>query len=243
VQGRQHELVLEAVDREGRRAIGTAQRLFSYQQGFYRCGDNLNLLSSTATVAHPDRQEFPRFPVFEDMDLSTLNGFDTGVGLLNQPEAMPTVFSVRTTVGDQEEALHLRPAPDDSGARLVQTSLRFPFASYEINNVVEASSTKRVKELLDDPAQGPFMPESDDLPYAAVDRCLYLLRSRMNYPMKWAEGRPHEAAANYQGGPRLPTYCATQRKSLVCLDLGQMIAGAIFRPNSLSFKGFCCVAQ
>ncbi|HEY7429032.1 MAG TPA: hypothetical protein VH682_32675 [Gemmataceae bacterium] len=198
VQDRQHELVLEAVDREGRRAICTAQRLFSYQQGFYRCGDNLNLLGSTPTVAHPDRQEFPRFPTFEDMDLSTLNGFDTGVGLLNQPEAIPATFSVQTTAGNQEAVLYLRPGPDDSGARLVQTSLRFPFASYQIS-VVEASSTKRVKELLDDPAQGPFMPESDELPYAAVDRRVYLLRSRMNYPVKWAGRRPHEGAANYQG--------------------------------------------
>ncbi|HEY7153393.1 MAG TPA: hypothetical protein VH575_05490 [Gemmataceae bacterium] len=197
-QDRQHELVLEAVDRQGRRTICTAQRLYSYQQGFYRCGDNLNLLGSTPTVAHPDRQEFPRFPIFEDMDLSTLNGFDTGVGLLNQPQAIPTAFTVRTTAGNQRETLSLQSAPDDSGRRLNQTPLRFPFASYEIS-VVEASSVKRVKNLLGNPAQGPFMPEFHDLPNATVDRRVYLLRSRMNYPLKWAERRPHEGAANYQG--------------------------------------------
>jgi hypothetical protein len=194
---RQHELVLEAVDEEGRRAIASAQRLFSYQQGFYRCGDNLNLLSSTPTVAHPDRHEFPRFPIPEDVDLSTLGGFDAGGGLLNQPQAIPTEFSVRTTSGEQA-VRYLRPAPNDSGKRVIQTPLRFPFTSYEIS-VVEASSVKYVKELLDDPAQGPFMPEGDDLPYAAVDRRVYLLRSRMDYPLKWAARRPHEGAANYQG--------------------------------------------
>ncbi len=194
---RQHELVLEAVDNLGRRTICSAQRLFSYQQGFYRCGDNLNLLGSTPTVAHPDRHEFPRFPVFEDMDLSTLNGFDSGVGLMNQPNANAGEFSLRTTAG-HERVQYLPPAPDDCGTRIIQTPLRFPFASYEIS-VVEASSAKYVKTLLKDCAQGPFMPAGDELPYATVDRRVYLLRSRMNYPLKWAERRPHEAAASYQG--------------------------------------------
>jgi hypothetical protein len=197
VHDRQHELVLEAVDSHGQRAIFSAQRLFFYSQGIFRCGDNLNILSSTPTVAHPDRHEFPRFPLFEDFDLSTLIGFDTGVGVMNQPEANTTAFSVRTTAGDQG-VRSLSPGPDDSGLRVVQTPLRFPFTSYEIN-VVEASSAKYVKRLLDNPAHGPFMPISDDLPYATLDRRVYLLRSRMNYPLKWEMQRPHEAAADYQG--------------------------------------------
>ena len=98
----------------------------------------------------------------------------------------------------EEGAYSLRPSPDDSGWRIVQTPLRFPFTSYEIN-VVEASSRKYVKRLLDAFVLGPFLPESDDLPYATVDRRAYLLRSRMNYFLKWTERRPHDAAADYLG--------------------------------------------
>src|SRR5262249_5654880 len=152
---------------------------------FYRCGDNLNLLSSTPTVAHPDRHEFPRFPLFEDWDLSTLNGFDTGLGLVNQPQASATAFAVRTTVGN-EDVLHLTPAPDDCGLRIVQTPMRFPFSSYQIN-VVEASSAKYVAwRQLKEVAQGPFLPADGELPYATLHRRAYLLRSRMNYPLKWS---------------------------------------------------------
>jgi hypothetical protein len=196
VHDRQHELVLEAVDRQGQRAIASAQRLFSYKQGFYRCGDNLNLLGSTPLVDCPDRHQFPRFPRPEDTELSQLNGFD---GMwINKPEPLSGTFSVRTAAGNQEEIFGLRPAVDDSGIRIVQTPLRFPFSSYEIS-VVEASSRKYVKKLMDDSAPGPFMPESNDLPYATIDRRVYVLRSRMDYFLKWTARRLHEAAANYQG--------------------------------------------
>jgi len=197
VLDRQHELVLEAVDMRGRRAIFTGQRVYSHSQGIFRCGDNLNLLSSTPTGAHPDRHEFPRFPIFEDWDLSTLQGIDTGVGVVNQPQTVPTAFAVRTTAGNQD-VLYLKPGPDDTGMRIIQTPLRFPFTSYEIN-VVDASSAKYVARRLLSPAEGPFMPEAGDLPYATLHRRAYLLRSRMNYSVRWGAKRPQEAAANYQG--------------------------------------------
>jgi hypothetical protein len=196
VHDRQHELALEAVDRQGQRTITSAQRLFSYRQGFFRCGDNLNLQSSTPSVDCPDRHQFPRFPRPEDTELSQLNGLDGT--WINMPEPMAGTFSVQTTAGNQEEIYYLRPAADDCGIRIVQTPLRFPYTSYEIN-VVEASSRKYVKERLNDAAVGPFMPEGDDLPYATIDRRVYMLRSRMNYFLKWTARRAHEAAANYQG--------------------------------------------
>ncbi len=196
VQDRQHELVLEAVDDQGRRAISSGQRVFSYQQGFYRCGDNLNLLGSTPTVVHPDRQQFPSFALFEDTDIAAINGFD-GVGFINAPNALPGVFAVHTAVGDQD-VRYLPRTPYDCGQRVAQIPQRFPFSSYEIN-VMEASSDKYVKFLVDDPALGPFMPTEDDLPYATISRRVYLLRSRMDYPLKWAARRPHKAAARYQG--------------------------------------------
>ncbi len=198
VHDRQHELVLEAVDRQGQRAICNGHRLYSYPQGFYRCSDNNNLLGSTPTIAFPDRHGFPRFPTFEDNDLITLAGFDSGSGYMNKPEAIQTTFSVQTAAGQQGEHT-VQPSPDDGGWRIVQMPMRFPFSSYEIN-VVESSSQKYVKRLTkDSPAQGPFMPTGDELPYATLDRRLYLLRSRMNYFLKWDARRPHEAAANYQG--------------------------------------------
>jgi len=198
VHDRQHELVLEAVDRQGQRAICSAHRLFSLSQGFYRCSDNNNLLGTTPAGAFPDRHDFPRFATFEDSDLITLVGFDSGTGNMNKPGAIPTIFSVQTAAG-QQGPQYLKPVPDDAGRRIVQTPMRFPFSSYEIN-VVEASSQKYVKELTNDsPAQGPFMPVGDALPYATLDRRAYLLRSRMDYFLKSNARRPHEAAANYQG--------------------------------------------
>jgi hypothetical protein len=194
---RQHPLVLEAVDVRGQRAVYSAVRLFYYEQGLYRCGDNLNILGSTPTVAHPDRHQLPRFPVMEDMDLLTLRGFDTGVGLFNQPSADMNAFSLRTRAG-LEGSHSVAPTPEDVGHRLVQVPTRFPFASSEVS-VAQARSDAYVKRLEQDIARGPFLPRDGGLEYADVDRRVYLLRSRMDYPTRWGLQRPHEAAEAYRG--------------------------------------------
>jgi hypothetical protein len=189
---RQHPLVLEAIDVEGRRAVHSAVRLYDYEQGLYRCGDNLNILGSTPTVAHPDRHEFPRFPVLEDVDLLGLRGFDTGVGLLNQPWAEPTTQAVQTQAGRQ--GAH----SEGDVSLLVQVPTRFPFASYEVS-VAQARSDRHVKRLQNEVALGPFLPRDRELEFARIDRRVYLLRSRMDYFIKWAFQRPHEAVGAYQG--------------------------------------------
>jgi hypothetical protein len=194
---RQHYLVMEAVDSQNRRAVYSGQRLFFYERGFYRCSDNNNLLGSTPTGAHPDRHEFPRFPIMEDWDLLSLNGFDTGVGVLNQPSANLTAWAIRTKAGQQ--GVHSLPAAkEDTGMRQVQTPLRFPFASYEIS-IVQAQSDRYVRRLAQSPATGPFLPQDKELEFATINRRVYLLRSRMDYPLKWNYRRPHEAAEPYQG--------------------------------------------
>jgi hypothetical protein len=192
---RQHNLVLEAIDVKGRRAVHSAVRVFYYEQGLYRCGDNLNILGSTPTAAHPDRHQFPRFPILEDFDLLGLRGFDTGAGLLNQPWAEPTAHAVQTQAGRQGG----HGVPSEASAFLfVQVPTRFPFASYEIS-VAQAKSDHYVKQLEADIALGPFLPRDGELELATIARRVYLLRSRMDYPTKWAFQRPHDASQAYQG--------------------------------------------
>jgi hypothetical protein len=194
---RQHYLALEAVDVNGRRAVYSAVRLFFYGQGLYRCGDNLNILGSTPTVAHPDRHQFPRFALMEDMDLLTLRGFDTGVGLFNQPSADLSAFAVRTRAG-RDGYQSLPRTEEDTGGRLVQVPTRFPYASYEVS-VAQARSDRYVKRPVNDFAHGPFLPRERALKYATIDRRVYMLRSRMDYATKWGFWRPHEAAEAYLG--------------------------------------------
>ena len=193
---RQHYLVLEATDTAGRRAVWTELRVFSYKQGFFRCGDNLNLLSSTPTVAHPDRHEIPMWPLFEDHDVKALHGFDTGSGVLTQPQGW-NLLRIITTDG-QEGGSYGPKSHDDLGVRILQVPGRFPLAGPEIN-VWTMHSENTVKMLWPSPAEGPFMPIDKPLPYANVDWRVTLLRSRLNYMTTWDHRRAHEGSVDYRG--------------------------------------------
>lgn len=193
----QHYLTLEALDTAGRRAVWSEIRLFSYKQGLFRCGDNLNLLSSTPSCAHPDRHEIPMWPIFEDNGVKALRGFDTGSGILTQPNGWNTLH-LYTTEGEQRGYSAGPPTPDDSGARIMQVPARFPFASHEIS-LWTMHSENTVKYLWPSPAEGPFMPIDKPLPYANVDWRVTLLRSRINYQTLWDHRRAHEGSEDYLG--------------------------------------------
>ena len=193
---RQHYLVLEVIDTAGRRAVWTEIRLFSYKQGIFRCGDNLNLLGSTPTCASPDRHDVPVFATFEDNGTKSLQGFDTGSGVLTQPNCWWN-YNITTTAGEMV-TYNYKPTRDDTGRRLPQMAARFPFASHEIS-VWTAASRNYVKWLWDSPAEGPFMPVGDPLPYADLSLRVYFLRSRINYQTLWDYRRAHEGSEDYLG--------------------------------------------
>jgi hypothetical protein len=171
--------------------------LYSYKQGFYRCGDNLNMLGSTPTLAHPDRHDLPHWAVFEDWNLLTIQGFDTGSGVLTQPQGHLAHFGVNTDKG--WEGVHYVPkVPFDDGGRVPQTPNRFALAGNEIS-IWDTNQTRNVKIQENNIAVGPFLPADEEFPYATIQHRIYLLRSRLNYYTTWDHRRPHEGAEDYQG--------------------------------------------
>ncbi|HEY3398277.1 MAG TPA: hypothetical protein VGM19_11550 [Armatimonadota bacterium] len=200
---RQHELSLEVTDNQGRRAVWSQIRLYSYKQGLYRCGDNLNMLGSTPVLCHPDRHELPHFPVFENWNLLTVQGFDTGAGVLTQPSGHLGTWELYTKAGSQ--GIFYGPKlPGDSGFRGLQMPTRMPMSSMEVS-LWDVKNERTVRWPLAEVVLGPFLPVDKDLPYATREVRDYLLRSRLDYFTTWDHRRPHEGAEAYQGDVLLHT--------------------------------------
>jgi hypothetical protein len=195
----QHELVLEAIDMQGRHAIWSEIRMFSYKQGLYRCGDNLNMLCSVPILAHPDRHEMPNFPGFENWGLYTLQGFDTGSGVLTAPQGHLSSFRAQTTEGTQGPH-QLRNAAGNEAPRGVENQMptRLPMNSMEIC-VWDVTNERYVNTFSGDTAQGLYLPAGPDLEYATRKHRVYLLRSRANLYLTYDYRRAHEGLADYQG--------------------------------------------
>ena len=200
---RQRELSLEVTDTQDRRAVWSQIRIYSYKQGMIRCGDNLNMLGSTPILCHPDRHELPHFAVFENWNLLTVQGFDTGAGVLTQPSGHLGNWDVHTRAGNQGTQ-YLPRQPFDGGFRSVQMPTRMPMSSMEIS-LWDVKNERRVRWLEPHVSMGPFLPVDDELPYATREVRVYLLRSRLDYFTTWAHRRPHEGAEAYQGAVFLHT--------------------------------------
>lgn len=92
VQDRQRYLVLEVIDTQGKRAISNDHYLYSYKNGLFRCGDNLNFAGTANTAASGDRNEMIQVePYFRNGFKFTLEGFDSISAICPQPRAYPVL--------------------------------------------------------------------------------------------------------------------------------------------------------
>lgn len=86
VHDRQHHLVLEVTDTQGRRAVSYDILVFSYKGNLFRCSDNNNILGPTQMCWIPDRNEFFNAAKgFRNGSSYALRGYDTSSTTLGVP--------------------------------------------------------------------------------------------------------------------------------------------------------------
>ena len=195
VHDKQHTLTLEAIDAKGRRAVSNYLFLYCYKSGLYRCGDNLNTLSSSAMTWHPDRAEMPLAKHHEDIGRISIAGFDTSSGVASQPTLWKHDF-VRA-----EGYPHNHYPSRDQGVvnKILDVTLcshDLQIFSFTMDHLIESWDNER--------RPGPSLASIARKvePHDVFERhhtCTGL-RSRVNYFVKWNHRREFEGTKDYRGG-------------------------------------------
>ncbi|MCG2660216.1 MAG: hypothetical protein L6437_08235 [Kiritimatiellae bacterium] len=196
VHDKQHYVVLEVTDNNGKRAISRYQLIFCYKSGLHRCGDNLNTLGSAAVCWHPDRNEMVALAKsFQDSWKISLAGFDSASGVCPQPQIVPQ-DEVYTTEGAYTD--HYRKN------RTIGKILDVKQGSYDIQICQMA-----MDHFTEGYGGGERVPSAaiasiskDRGPMELYERVhtAYTLRSRLNYFITWNYRRAHEGSTQYRGG-------------------------------------------
>ena len=195
VHGKQHFLTLEAVDTQGRRAVSRYLFVYCYKSGLYRCGDNLNTLSSSAMTWHPDRAEMPLAKHHEDIGRISIAGFDTSSGVASQP--MLWRHDYVQLKGHEHPHYPMR----DEGAvnkildvRLTSHDLQI--YSFRMDHLIEGWDN----DQRPGPALASIPRNLGALEFFERTHTCYGLRSRVNYYVKWNHRREFEGTDRYRGG-------------------------------------------
>ena len=92
VHDRQRYLVLEVIDTQGKRAMSNDHYIYSYKNGLFRCGDNLNFAGTANTAASGDRNEMIQVePYFRNGFKFAVEGIDSISAICPQPRAYPVL--------------------------------------------------------------------------------------------------------------------------------------------------------
>ena len=92
VQDRQRYLVLEVIDTSGNRAMSNDHYIYSYKNGLFRSGDNLNFAGTANTAASGDRNEMIQVePFFRNGFKFAIEGIDSISSIFPQPRAYPVL--------------------------------------------------------------------------------------------------------------------------------------------------------
>ena len=195
VHDKQHYLTLEVLDTQGRRAVSRYLLIYCYKSGLYRCGDNLNTLSSSAMTWHPDRAEMPLAKHHEDIGRLSLAGFDTSSGVASQPtiwkhdfiraEGYPQSHYPTRNQGVVNKILDVRLCSHD-----------LQIFRFTMDHLIEPWDNER--------RPGPSLASiARNLgPHEIFTRrhtCTGL-RSRVDYFVKWNHRREFEGTKDYRGG-------------------------------------------
>lgn len=195
VHDRQHFLVLEVVDRAGRRAVSKDLLLYCYKSGLYRCGDNLNTLSSSSMTWHPDRAEMPLAKHHEDIGRLSIAGFDTSSGVASQPVLWRHDF-VRLA-GYKHPHYPMR----EQGAvnkilNVTLTSSDVQIFGFRMDHLIEGWDNARRPG----PAYCCIPRKLGELEFFEREHTCTGLRSRVDYFVKWNHRREFEGTKDYRGG-------------------------------------------
>ncbi|MBI4026946.1 MAG: hypothetical protein HY360_18315 [Verrucomicrobia bacterium] len=202
VNDKQHYLTLDVMDVNGKRAFSADIRIYNYTAGFYRCGDNLNLLGSAGLVWHPDRNEMMQlFRNFANGNEFALRGWDTGAPLA----PMPKVRACETiSLKDVGESPNLpKPQAYPLQKTVVSKLLEVPLGSINLQ-----IATMRMSKLAETwgteerPSPAFSSPPRDrvELEYFERTHTMYSPMDRLDYTIIWGQRREREGRKDYRGG-------------------------------------------
>lgn len=194
VHDKQHFLTLEVLDAQGRRAVSRYLHLYCYKSGLYRCGDNLNTLSSSSMTWHPDRAEMPLAKHHEDIGRISIAGFDTSSGVASQPSLWRYDF-IRTAEKPPEYPAYGQGAVNKI-LDVKLTSHDLQVFSFQMDHLIEGWDN----EKRPNPALSSIPRNIGPLELFERSHTCYGLRSRVNYYVKWNHRREFEGTKDYRGG-------------------------------------------
>ncbi len=194
VDDQQHYLTLEVTDTAGKRAISWYILVFSYKQGLFRCGDNLNILGATGLLWHPDRNEMmSAAKQWENgMDFG-IRGWDAGGYLCPMPRAslMEGIYT--------PDGYYPQFREDGLTGKILDMSL----SSYNLQ--IATQTMTKISEPYDTvarptPALATIPRDLGPLKYYERTHTIYAPMTRTDWYTAWNYRRPREGARDYRGG-------------------------------------------
>ena len=195
VHDKQHILTLVAEDINGKKAISSMVMLYSYKQGLFRCGDNLNILGPLGMYWHPDRSEmFPLVKDFRNAEFLSVQGWDRGGPDCPVPGGrLADHINIKgigeyPNPGDKETMLGKR-----MNVQLASNNLQI--AEMKMDSIIERFDNQK--------RPGPSFASiarkiSDNEYFERTDRMIAPM-DRMDHYVAWNHRRLHESLSNYMG--------------------------------------------
>jgi len=194
VHDRQRYLVLDVVDTKGKRAVTTNIKMYCYQAGQYRCGDNLNTLDSTGMIWHPDRNQM----------LSLAKPFHNASDFVvkvdgGQPVcARPSLWSCETVniqgVGAYPDRYKIHKAVGKV-LDVVMSGQNIQIATMHMNKLSEIAGT----EERPDSAWATTPRDVGEMEFFERSHTSYAPQERFDHFVAWLYRRAREARMNWRG--------------------------------------------
>jgi hypothetical protein len=189
VHDKQHWLILEVTDTKGRRAFSSLRLLYSYKQGLFRCGDNLNILSASMCWI-PDRNgNVCLGRSFNNGADFSLEGADSSGPVCPTPEGWSTQYLSIRGVGDYPKGV-------------TSTLQNVRLGSYNLQ-IVDMTMTKESERFDNAERPGPALcsvpKDVGDLEYFERTHTLYSPFDRVDWYTAGNNRRPREGTKDYKG--------------------------------------------
>ncbi len=195
VHDKQHWVIVEVTDGSGAKSYSNSVLIYSYKQGLFRCGDNLNILGPLGMYWHPDRNQSLFFNKdFRNAELFSVQGWDRGGPDCPGPAGQPCDWVNIKGVGEY-------PSPVDRmktlGKRMdVQlSSYNIQIVDMKMDNLMEKYDNKDRPT----PAMASICRKIADNEYfERFDRMISPM-DRMDHYIAWNFRRLAEGIQNYKG--------------------------------------------